>query len=664
MIKAEQQEQLAEVIGNKYQLLCRIGGGGMAQVYLVRHRLHGGLFAVKVLAEYLAQDRSIVSRFEQEARMAASLASHPNIVPIFDIGEGRGLHYLVMQFIAGEDLASLVRREGRVSPAAAANIIAQATEALSCAEAKHIVHRDLKLANMLIDESGRVKLLDFGISKITDIADGLTRPGESLGTPFYMSPEQIRGEGCDIRSDLYSLGVVFFELLSGRRPFENESATAIQIAHLSTPPPSLLSLDPSLPPACDTIVQKLLAKKREDRYQSTAELLRDLMAHGANAGPGILRPVIDPALVRAMQSPPEPITPRAHAANGFDGAGQNGTATVLVNSNPGVPAVPGGAAQPMTSVMPAKPVPPSEAPAANTSAPVKRAAEAEAPVPPKTGSNRAVIAAGSMTLLLAVAAAGGVLLLRQKNVAPRVDQAAGKSTPTERVAGLPAVISDMHGRMLLVPAGAFESGRPIGSSPSIPGDPPQQVTLPAFYIDETEVSNAEYRRFCQATGHVEPQTAGYKTALDEPVTGVSWEDADAYAKWAGKRLPTQQEWEKAARGTDGRPFPWGSEPWTSGVPVHLEPVTSEPSRRSPYGAYNMAGNAWEWTATRDPAGQREFDDMRHVLGSDNFSRQWYTIKGGSFSPGGSAGFASYLRRGFPSDKTSPWIGFRCARTPG
>jgi serine/threonine-protein kinase len=269
-----------------------------------------------------------------------------------------------MQFIAGEDLASLVRREGRVSPAAAANVIAQATEALSCAEAKHIVHRDLKLANMLIDESGRVKLLDFGISKITDIADGLTRPGESLGTPFYMSPEQIRGEGCDIRSDLYSLGVVFFELLSGRRPFENESATAIQIAHLSTPPPSLLSLDPSLPPACDTIVQKLLAKKREDRYQSTAELLRDLMAHGANAGPGILRPVIDPALVRAMQSPPEPITPRAHAANGFDGAGQNGTATVLVNSNPGVPAVPGGAAQPMTSVMPAKPVPPSEAPAA------------------------------------------------------------------------------------------------------------------------------------------------------------------------------------------------------------------------------------------------------------------------------------------------------------
>jgi serine/threonine-protein kinase len=181
MIKAEQQDRLEAVIGSKYQILCRIGGGGMAQVYLVRHRLHGGLFAVKVLAEYLAQDPSIVGRFEQEARMAASLAAHPNIVPIFDIGEGDGLHYLVMQFIAGEDLASLVKREGPLPPAAAANVIAQATEALSCAEAKHIVHRDLKLANMLLDESGRVKLLDFGISKITDIADGLTRPGESLG---------------------------------------------------------------------------------------------------------------------------------------------------------------------------------------------------------------------------------------------------------------------------------------------------------------------------------------------------------------------------------------------------------------------------------------------------------------------------------------------------
>ncbi len=301
MLQLEQQDKLNEVLGGKYQVLCLIGGGGMAQVYLARHRVHRGLVAVKVLVDHLARDPRVVARFEQEARMAATLASHPNIVPIFDIGQGKGLHYMIMQFIAGEDLSSYLRRQGRLALPDAANVVAQAAEALSCAETKHIVHRDLKLANMLLDESGRVKLLDFGISRIADLSDGLTRPGESMGTPYYMSPEQIRGEACDIRSDLYSLGAVFFELLSGRHPFENESVTAIQIAHLSTPPPSLLTFDPDLPPACDAIVQKLLSKLPADRYQSTAELLQDLFAYGAHAGPGTLRPTVDPTLLEAIE---------------------------------------------------------------------------------------------------------------------------------------------------------------------------------------------------------------------------------------------------------------------------------------------------------------------------------------------------------------------------
>jgi serine/threonine-protein kinase len=643
MIKAEQQDRLEAVIGNKYQLLSRIGGGGMAQVYLVRHRLHGGLFAVKVLAEYLAQDPSIVARFEQEARMAASLAAHPNIVPIFDIGEGDGLHYLVMQFIAGEDLCSLVKREGPVPPAAAANVIAQAAEALSCAEAKHIVHRDLKLANMLLDESGRVKLLDFGISKITDIADGLTRPGESLGTPFYMSPEQIRGEGCDIRSDLYSLGVVFFELLSGRRPFESDSATAIQIAHLSTPPPSLLSLDPSLPPACDTIVQKLLQKKREDRYQSTYDLLHDLLAHGATAGPGTLRPLVDPALVEAMQRPAEPTPPRPSISNGAVAPDQHADLTTALPATP-APAAPAA---------PAAPVPVA---AATTPVPAPIAIAAPATPQPKRASNLPVYAAASLILLL-VAAAAGVVLLHHKTAPATVT---GTSASAAAPATIPAAIDDPHGRLLLVPAGAFLSGRPAGSPPNTPGDPSSTVTLPAFYIDQTEVSNAEYAAFCKATGHPAPKAAG-STDPSDPVTGVSWQDANAYAQWAGKRLPTAQEWEKAARGTDGRPFPWGADPWTTGVPTQLQPVTSEPDRRSPYGAYNMAGNAWEWTSTRDSAGPREFEEMSKLLGTTNFSHDWYTVKGGSFAPGGSSQFATYLRRGLPSDTKSPWVGFRCAR---
>jgi len=593
----------------------------MAQVYLARHRLHGGLFAVKVLVDYLAQDPRIVARFEQEARMAATLASHPNIVPIFDIGSGAGLHYMIMQFIAGEDLARYLRREGRLSLPDAANVMAQAAEALSCAEAKRIVHRDLKLANMLLDEGGRIKLLDFGISRITDIADGLTRPGESIGTPHYMSPEQIRGEACDIRSDLYSLGVVFFELISGRRPFENESVTAIQIAHLSSEPPSLLSLDPSLPPGCDAMVQKLLSKRPEDRYQNTAELVTDLVAHGAHPGPGALRPKIDPGLCQAIENA-ELIPLDQHTR-----PPSLPTLAELPASVPAVPSV-------VTTVRTVE----------------RNVGVAAQPRPLKEKTSRPLVA-GVVVCGLALLLGGiGFIVWRSQHTANTDQAAAHPKTET----ALPSLYSDAHGRMALVAAGPFLFGEKGGSDA-------KTMTLPAFYIDETEVSNAEYQKFCQATGHPAPPTADYNTHSDYPVTGVSYEDARAYAGWAGKRLPTEQEWEKAARGTDERIFPWGDAPWDSSAPKQLEPVDAEPSRRSPYGVYNMAGNVWEWTASPYVPEPADLAAMKQLVGGKNFSSAWQIIKGGSFPSGGSQYFAISKRRELPADQRSPWIGFRCVR---
>jgi eukaryotic-like serine/threonine-protein kinase len=626
MALADLQERLSEVLGSKYQILCRLGGGGMSQVYLARHRFHGGLVAIKVLAEHLAEDPSIVSRFQREARLTASLGNHPNIVPVFDIGEGNGLYFLVMQFIPGEDLAHYLKRAGRLPLPQAANVVAQVAEALSCAEAKRIVHRDLKPANMLLDENGRIKLLDFGISRITDLSDGLTRPGESMGTPYYMSPEQIRGDICDIRSDLYSLGVVFFELLTGKRPFELESTVGIQMAHLSTAPPSLLTYDPELPAGSDVIVQKLLAKLPEDRYQSTAELLSILIAHGASPNAGELRPAVEAGLgemiARADELPLDlPST---------------SSVTLPSVSTPPV------ATEHLSGAFPAVPVETAPTFIADSPAP-----ESVAP-PLPSGSKRGLAIGVAAVALLAIA---GTLfwLTRSKETKSAAPKAAMPATL------LAPVYTDAHGRMVMVPEGAFQFN-------PAPEAPAQTVSLQAFYIDETEVSNAEYRQFCEATGHTPPNAPDYEAHPDYPVSNISYEDAAAYAAWAGRRLPTEEEWEKAARGTDGRIYPWGDSPWTDDIPDKMQPVISEPLRKSPYGAYNMAGNVWEWTATSYTPTPADTAGMKHLLNGQSFSADWRAIKGGSFAAGSKDGFNVATHRGLPIDARSLWIGFRCVRS--
>jgi formylglycine-generating enzyme required for sulfatase activity len=576
--------ELQGLIGDKHEVLSRIGGGGMAQVFLARHRLHGGLAAIKVLSESLAGDPRIVARFQQEARTAASLSGHPNIVPIFDVGSGNGLHYLVMEYVQGEDMAHYLRRCGPLAEPDAGNVVAQVAEALIWAEGRRVVHRDLKPANILLDANGRALVLDFGIAKPCDAANGLTLAGESLGTPYYMSPEQIQGRPCDARSDLYSLGVVFFELLTARHPFEGDSTTAICMAHLSAKPPQVREYAPGVARGFEEIVDRLLQRDPEDRYGSARQLLDALRALGVAAGPGALRPEVRPA-------------PAA------DPAFRQSRASVAEASATAVPKMP---------------------------------AEARTE-PPRSAARRPGLLVAMLALVLGLAAVvGGLYALRPKRV-----------------------LADSHGTMLLVPAGEFLFGENAPDSPR----PQSRQYLPSYYVDRTEVSNAEYRRFCDSTGRTPPPGLDGAQAED-PVANVTLEDAEAYAAWAGKRLPSEEEWEKAARGNDGRLFPWGNTPWSAGVPNSPQPVTAFPDRQSPAGALNMAGNVYEWTNSPFPAGEREYADMRQVLGTDSFSRAWFSIKGGSFSPGGAHFFRSYLRRGFPRDGRSSSVGFRCVREVG
>ncbi|HTZ58669.1 MAG TPA: bifunctional serine/threonine-protein kinase/formylglycine-generating enzyme family protein [Acidobacteriaceae bacterium] len=565
----DQCAELSRALGEKYEVIRRIGGGGMAEVYLARHAAHGALFAVKVLAENLARNERVVARFEEEARLEARLSGHPNIVPIYDIGAADGLHYIVMPYIQGEDLASLVRRVGRLRPNDAANLVAQVAEALSWAEDKGVVHRDLKPANIRLDTSGRAIVVDFGIAKASQGSGELTLPGEGLGTPFYMSPEQFLGEVCDPRSDLYSLGIVFFEFLTGQRPFSGDSFPAIQKAHLSPARPSIRSHDPGLPATYDQLIQKLLQIDPANRLQSPKELLAILSRLGVHSGRSTLVPEFDQVAhsekTRISPASQQPTTGAARTHRRW----QVITAVTLV----------------------------------------------------------------TVTMLLGIAAL--LVLNRPKKI-----------------------LSDPAGSMVLVPAGDFIFG---DNSPISP-NPRKQLALKAFYVDQTEVSNAQYKRFCDATGHAPPGSSDFLAKPDFPVTDVTLADAQAYATWAGKQLPTEEQWEKSARGADGRPYPWGWDPWTQDLPHQLQQVDSFKTRQSPVGALNMAGNVFEWTRSPFPAGTLEYADMEKQLGSSAFSRKWFSIKGGSFSPRSDPRLLlAYMRRGFPEDQRSPYIGFRCVR---
>jgi serine/threonine-protein kinase len=622
------QAQLADALNEKYEILRWIGGGGMAEVFLARHRIHGALFAVKVLSTDLAEDERIVARFVQEARTAATLAGHANIVPIFDIGAQNGLYFLIMQYVEGEDLAKYLKRNQRLAPQDAAHVTCQVADALVWASAKGVVHRDLKPSNLYLDQNGRIMVLDFGIAKAADVPSVLTAATERLGTVYYMSPEQIMGRPCDSRSDLYSLGVVFFEMLTGRKPFEADNSRAIEIAHVQTPAPDVREVDPSLPGELSYIVGHLLAKSPDDRYQSPSELVEHLNQLGASSNPLMLRPNVTPIIpVVDQPAPYQPTrlnTPRPDT------------------KNPGVSTPP---------------------PQGNTNPPGPLVAAVTPPPAAKSHDTKLIWGGITLFAVLILGAALYLILNRHPGAGKAPPAATATGSPTQTAANPNVKLDRLGGRLHLVPAGNFIFGN--DTDPASPNGK-ETENVPAFYIDETEVSNSVYKVFCDQTKHSPPDSPTFNQKPDFPVTNVSFEDAEAFASWIGKRLPTEKEWEKAARGTDGRIYPWGNDPWAD-PPVDIEQVLSNPDRLSPFGAYGMAGNVMEWTTTHYPAGPAEIRDMTKLLGTSEFSHNWKVIKGGYFGKDKLAPkfFKTYMRRGFPEDsRISPVIGFRCVVDAG
>ena len=782
----------------QYRIIEQLGRGGMGVVYKAQNEKLERVCALKVLAPEMMTNPAHRARFMREARSAAQL-EHPNVVPIYNVGEEGGRCFIEMQFIEGQTAESLFHAHGRLSRNEACRIVRGTASALAAAHKKGIVHRDIKPDNIMITTEGAVKVTDFGLAKQMDVISDISVPGRVLGTPHYMSPEQADGEVLDGRSDIYSLGATFYTLLTGARPYGGQIPLTIMYKHKHDPVPDPRAVIPDCPPKIVQVLQKMMAKAREDRYADAQEIVNELevfigtLSVGAGVPPATVpaepagtveervspgsgtgarpdradraipetdeaeipktvdaeppkRSALLPVLVTLIVlgvlgvaaysvlhradsrtarrngslAVPEPATEvadaqgsgppeqedrareaarrreesaravKAAAAHEEKGELQKAiealtAALVLDPQNPALRSSLDRCKQKQAAVLAEQRRREAEAlrhrektaralkaaaahekkgelqkaietltaalvldpqnPALRSSldrCKQKQAAvlaeqrrrEAEA-LRRREKTTRALKAAAAHEkkgeLKKAIETLTAALVLDPQNPALRssldrckqkraaalaeqhrreaealrrrekIARAEAAKIAAERERARTRPITNAPRDMVLVAAGPFL----MGSDSGFPDEAPRhELDLPAFYVDVHEVTNAEYKRFIDATGKAPPGHWDRGIYLEgeerHPVVGVSWEDAAAYAKWAGKRLPTEAEWEKAARGTRGNAYPWGTK-WDpealNRLPDRAMPVMSFEKGKSPYGCHDMAGSVWEWTAS-------------------------------------------------------------------
>ena len=560
--------QLPARIG-KYELLEFLGGG-MARVYRARDTVIGRTVAVKILTEESCADEEAKARFLQEARLAGNIA-HDNIINIYDFGEdSEGRPFMVMEFLKGGDLRHAIT-DGTVGDARNKLRIAfDIARALEHIHTQSIIHRDIKPDNVHITDTGAVKLMDFGISKLQNSTR--TTTGVVMGTPYYMAPEQVLGKNIGPAVDVYAFGVLLFEVMTGSRPIVGDTVERIFYQILQEPLNTEPMRQAGVPEPIIELVRSCTQKDPAQRPQNFGEVC---------------------ARIRRIMDDWDATT-RPMAAG--------------------------------DAVAPHGPPPPA---------------------PGKPWLIPVIVA--SMLIVLAGVYFGVRALRVPANVTPQKPE-----TPPK--AALRPSISTPTGNMVLVPEGAFLFGKDNES-----------VTLPAFYIDKTEVTCKAYARFCADKGRTIPRGAEGERSED-PIVDVTLLEAQEFAKWAGKRLPSTREWEKAARGTDGLLYPWGNEagsppPANIGNPRGVMQVNSYPAGASPYGAVNMVGNVWEWVDESTQPSDKAIERLSRVMQpAPTREELWFTIRGESYAEPLSKECLTDVAA-VPARRHAKNIGFRCVKTP-
>ena len=261
-------------ISDRYEIIKSIGEGGMANVYLAQDTYLNRKVAIKVLRGDLANDEKFIRRFQREA-IAASSLSHPNIVKMYDVGEDLGTYYIVMEYVEGRTLKQLLKKRGNLTTPEVIDIMLQLTDGIAHAHDSYIIHRDLKPQNIMISDDGAIKITDFGIAMALNSTQ-LTQTNSVMGSVHYLPPEQASGKGSTIRSDIYSMGILFYELLTGKLPFKGDNAVEIALKHMKDPIPNIKKLNPNIPQSIENIVLKSTAKNPKNRYNDVKEMYNDL----------------------------------------------------------------------------------------------------------------------------------------------------------------------------------------------------------------------------------------------------------------------------------------------------------------------------------------------------------------------------------------------------